>query len=591
MKRTEKNLKINTDPSRDVNSDPTTKKNQPNEPDVSRDISPPPVISNIAIENGDFETGTFAEWRTIGDTSIETEDFGTGPSEGAFQALLTNGAGDSGGSVVDSDLEEFLNLAPGVLDGFGNGDVTEGSAIKQTFTANAGDILTFDWNFLTNEATPGDTFNDFAFFSINPLTIELADTTSFLFLETLAPDFSEETGYQTNSIAISESGTYTLSFGIVDVGDDAVDSALLVDNIQIGFDGDPSEPNDTIFEATSTDLFGEGFFSTSSDIGDNPNLSSENDVDLFELFLDAGDQLIADIDASIFGSELDSVLSVFDSTGFLVAQNDDFDDSDSLIDFTAEFSDTYYVGVSSFANSNYDPFFEGSGTGNSSGSYDLFLTVNDDPSEPNDTIFEATSTDLFGEGFFSTSSDIGDNPNLSSENDVDLFELFLDAGDQLIADIDASIFGSELDSVLSVFDSTGFLVAQNDDFDDSDSLIDFTAEFSDTYYVGVSSFANSNYDPFFEGSGTGDSSGFYDLFLTVNDDPSEPNDTIFEATSTDLFGEGFFSTSSEIGDNPNLSSENDVDLFELFLDAGDQLIADIDASIFGSELDSVLSSI
>ncbi|VEP17864.1 hypothetical protein H1P_650030 [Hyella patelloides LEGE 07179] len=61
------------------------------------------------------------------------------------------------------------------------------------------------------------------------------------------------------------------------------------------------------------------------------------------------------------------------------------------------------------------------------------------------------------------------------------------------------------------------MTAQNDDFDDSDSLIDFTAEFSDTYYVGVSSFANSNYDPFFEGSGTGDSSGFYDLFLTVND--------------------------------------------------------------------------
>lgn len=107
------------------------------------------------------------------------------------------------------------------------------------------------------------------------------------------------------------------------------------------------------------------------------------------------------------------------------------------------------------------------------------------------------------------------------ENDVDLFELELDSGDQLIADIDASDIGSELDPILSVFDSSGFLVAQNDDFGSLDSFIDFTAEFSDTYYVGVSSFANFDYDPFVEGSGVGGSSGFYDLSLTVNDDGGE----------------------------------------------------------------------
>ncbi|MDJ0774078.1 MAG: pre-peptidase C-terminal domain-containing protein [Mastigocoleus sp. MO_167.B18] len=334
--------------------------------------------NNFLVDNGGFETGTFTNWQTIGDTSIETSNFGVIPSSGAFQALLTNGASDSGGSVIDSDLEQFLGLSSGALDNLANADVTEGSAIKQTFSAQAGDVLTFDWNFLTNETTPDNFFNDFAFFSITPFTTQLADTTYPLFAETFAGDFNEETGYQNVSIAISQPGTYTLSFGVVDVGDNIVDSALLIDNIQVGPDGsDQIEPNDTIFQAIPTGLIAEGSYNISTEIGDNPNLIPFNDVDLFELTLDAGNQLIADIDASQIGSQLDPILSIFNSQGDLVAQNDDSTSLDSFINFTADSSDTYYVGVSSYDNSNYDPFIEGSGTGNSSGSYDLFLTIND----------------------------------------------------------------------------------------------------------------------------------------------------------------------------------------------------------------------
>ncbi len=214
-------------------------------PDVSenfRDIYAPNVVEYGVeligfpgeLENGSFETGDFRGWRTIGNNSIETADFGSGPTRGTFQALLTNAASRSDSPVVDSELEEFLDLAPGVLDGLGNGDVTEGSAIKQTFTAEAGDILRFDWDFLTNETTPEDTFNDFAFFSLTPLTLELADTGES-FVSSLTP-FSQETGFQTESIAISEAGTYSLGFGVVDVEDDIIDSGLLIDNVRIGED-------------------------------------------------------------------------------------------------------------------------------------------------------------------------------------------------------------------------------------------------------------------------------------------------------------------------------------------------------------------
>ncbi len=188
-------------------------------------------IFQNAIENGSFETGTFEDWRTIGDTSIVDAEFGVTPTQGEFQARLTNNASASGGSVEAEELEEFLELTPGVLDGLGNGTVTEGSAIKQTFEIDEPSILSFDWNFLTDEATP-TSFNDFAFFTVNPFTLELADTNFPVFFSSES-EFNEETGYQNASVAVSEPGTYDLSFGVVDVLDEVVDSALLVDNISV----------------------------------------------------------------------------------------------------------------------------------------------------------------------------------------------------------------------------------------------------------------------------------------------------------------------------------------------------------------------
>jgi Ca2+-binding RTX toxin-like protein len=107
-----------------------------------------------------------------------------------------------------------------------------------------------------------------------------------------------------------------------------------------------------------------------------------SDVDLIELQLNAGDLVTIDIDTNEFGSSLDSVLRLFDSTGTQVAVSDDapapgeWFSLDSYINFTAPSSDTYYVGVSSFANFNYDPFVEGSGSGYSTGNYDIEIAVN-----------------------------------------------------------------------------------------------------------------------------------------------------------------------------------------------------------------------
>jgi|GEM_PF-3846482 len=185
------------------------------------------------FENGSFETGDYQGWNTIGDTSIETDHLGIFPTDGHKQALITTGDSDAGGSVVDGDLEEFLDLDPGSLDHLVHGHAFEGSVIKQTFTVEAGDVVSFDWNFLTNESTPDTTYNDTAFLSINGFTFELADTNAHFQDADHVDEFDEQTGEQTLTFSIAKAGTYTIGFGVVDVGDDLVDSGLVIDNLDL----------------------------------------------------------------------------------------------------------------------------------------------------------------------------------------------------------------------------------------------------------------------------------------------------------------------------------------------------------------------
>lgn len=191
------------------------------------------------LVNGGFESSDFTGWTTIGEVTIEDSGVGSAPTEGTAQALLLTG----GAVFYDSIIEEFLGLALGSLDNFINGDATQGSAIRQTFQAEAGDILTIDWNLLTNEEVP-PILNDFSFVSITPL-LEPDDTTSEtidinLLTDAISPllvpsstTFIEESGFQTSAFVIQESGTYTLGLGVAHLLDETLDSALLIDDVTL----------------------------------------------------------------------------------------------------------------------------------------------------------------------------------------------------------------------------------------------------------------------------------------------------------------------------------------------------------------------
>jgi len=111
----------------------------------------------------------------------------------------------------------------------------------------AGDVLTFDWNFLTEDGN-AQGFNDFAFVSLSQTVQELADTFSTVPVSFVSlTEFENQTGYKTFTYTFQTAGTYSLGIGVTDVTDGSADSALLVDNVSISRPGDST----TVPEPTS----------------------------------------------------------------------------------------------------------------------------------------------------------------------------------------------------------------------------------------------------------------------------------------------------------------------------------------------------
>ena len=139
---------------------------------------------------------------------------------GAFNISGVNAA--SGGGV----LEAALGLGSTGLDVSVSDVAFEGSAITQTFNVNAGDTLSFNYRFLTNEGS----LLDYAFYTINGVKFNLAQVAN---ATNPSSPFQFETGLLTGNHLFSASGSVTLGFGVVDIGDFSATSALDIDNVTI----------------------------------------------------------------------------------------------------------------------------------------------------------------------------------------------------------------------------------------------------------------------------------------------------------------------------------------------------------------------
>jgi hypothetical protein len=169
-----------------------------------------------SVINGDFSAG-LAGWEIFGNA--------TSPSQNALISTEINQIKN------DDALESFLGLTPNAL----GMTAFNGSAIKQTIFLNAGDTLTFRWNFLTNELDPSPGAlppeNDFSFYVVNILN-NLADVESSTF-STGTLGFLNQTGDSTASFVAPTTGSYLLGFGVVNDFDQFRQSGLSVDNVNV----------------------------------------------------------------------------------------------------------------------------------------------------------------------------------------------------------------------------------------------------------------------------------------------------------------------------------------------------------------------
>ena len=154
-----------------------------------------------------------------------------------------------------------------------------------------------------------------------------------------------------------------------------------------------NEPNDSFGTATSTGLAAGssgGIYSIGNN-GDGPfgqiNGNGTGDFDFFSVEARAGQVIVFDVNASIDGSDVDTLIGIYSSEGVLLAVNDDDDISfDSYLRYTTVSDGTYYLvvgnwipGTTTAAESlPNDPFTGGSGKGppgGGVGQYEVVITL------------------------------------------------------------------------------------------------------------------------------------------------------------------------------------------------------------------------
>jgi hypothetical protein len=213
------------------------------------------VLNLLTINSTQAASLNLNTWATWGDVKTETpfqadlstdgiadDDFNLGESAGTFNFSSTP-AGTVG--FVSPSLDEFLGIDASLLDL--GGIAYEGSALKQVVAVEAGEILSFEWNFLTNETSfsldPNiGSLNDYAFFLVNDEVNVLADINDAIVPSSF---FVSETGNRSFQYRFNRAGSYTIAFGAVDIDDFTVTSALSVSHVTLTPSSDPTSVPET----------------------------------------------------------------------------------------------------------------------------------------------------------------------------------------------------------------------------------------------------------------------------------------------------------------------------------------------------------
>ncbi len=198
-----------------------------------------PALAQNAVQNGNFSAG-LTGWDTYGDVTV------LGQTQRAVLTTASTfddddglGAGfnnNSGVSPLDFSFATNLAGVPVTNLDIG-GYATEGSAIRQSFAATAGDLVTvsFTWAFLSLE----NAANDYGFVALNNSVVKFVDSASVplasIFTGTFGDFNNVSWNWSTNtfSYVANSSGLQSFSLGVVETGDYSLTSELRVDNISV----------------------------------------------------------------------------------------------------------------------------------------------------------------------------------------------------------------------------------------------------------------------------------------------------------------------------------------------------------------------
>lgn len=198
------------------------------------------TIDITSFENGELVPGGAD---VVGHTGTRPQLFGVGPTAG--NRMFLTSTRESGGATDAASIESAMGIPTGTIDAVfatvpstSTVGPTNGSAFRITFTAEAGDELLFDWNFITREALPLEPlYTDFGWgqlsyegTSLGQGNIGNANTGPFI--DTGNNNY-DQTGWQTVTLLLADAGSYTLTLGVMDVEDVNVDSFMVFDWIRL----------------------------------------------------------------------------------------------------------------------------------------------------------------------------------------------------------------------------------------------------------------------------------------------------------------------------------------------------------------------